>query len=88
MNAAVKTRIIKIGNSRGIRIPKPMLEQSGLGEEVELTVQRGEIVIRSVAHPRAGWAEQLRAATAHGAPPLLDGDVPSLTTFDEEEWEW
>jgi hypothetical protein len=43
----MKTRIIRIGNSQGFRIPKLYLEQSGLGEEVQLEVQAGEIIIRS-----------------------------------------
>ncbi|MEK7617435.1 MAG: AbrB/MazE/SpoVT family DNA-binding domain-containing protein [Patescibacteria group bacterium] len=42
------TTIIKIGNSRGIRIPKPILNESGLGEQVELQVKKGEIRIVSV----------------------------------------
>lgn len=41
------TTIIEIGNSRGIRIPKPVLTESGLGGEVELQVKKGEIRIIS-----------------------------------------
>jgi len=41
----MKTTIISIGNSKGIRIPKPLLEVSGLGNDVELKVKRGEIRI-------------------------------------------
>ncbi len=41
------TTIIAIGNSRGIRIPKPILSESGLGNEVELQVKKGEIRIIS-----------------------------------------
>ena len=51
---AFKTRIIKIGNSQGIRIPKPLLEQSGLKEEVELEVEENKIVIQAVTRPRQG----------------------------------
>jgi antitoxin MazE len=51
----MKTRIIKIGNSQGIRIPKILLEQSGLSTEVELEVQDAQIVIRSAERPRQGW---------------------------------
>ena len=39
------TRLVSIGNSRGIRIPKPLLTESGLGDEVELQVKKGEIRI-------------------------------------------
>jgi antitoxin MazE len=49
------TRIVKIGNPQGIRIPKVLLDQSGLGEEVDLAVQEAQIVIRSAECPRQGW---------------------------------
>ena len=42
------TTIIDIGNSRGIRIPKPILSESGLGDQVELQVKKGEIKITPV----------------------------------------
>lgn len=41
----MRTTIIAIGNSRGIRIPKPLLEESGLGNEVELNAKPGEVRI-------------------------------------------
>jgi antitoxin MazE len=55
----MRTRIIRIGNSQGIRIPKKLLAQSGLGPEVELEVQDQQIIIRSTRHPREGWAESI-----------------------------
>ena len=88
MSARVKTRIIKIGNSQGVRIPKPLLEQSGLGEEVELAVQQDQIVIRPSRRPREGWEEQLRLLVALGEDQLLDSETPSLSSWDAEEWEW
>jgi antitoxin MazE len=48
---AVKTRIIRIGNSRGVRIPKVLLDQSGISGEVELEVVQNGIVIHAVSHP-------------------------------------
>jgi antitoxin MazE len=88
MSTRIKTRIIKIGNSHGIRIPKPLLEQSGLGEEVELAVQQDQIVIRPSRRPREGWEEQCRLMAARGDDQLLDGDIPGLSSWDAEEWEW
>ena len=52
----MRTRLIGIGNSRGIRLPKPLIEQVGLGDEVDLRVEDGNIVISAVRAPRAGWA--------------------------------
>jgi antitoxin MazE len=81
----VKTRLVRIGNSRGIRLPKPVIELAGLSEEVELQVRPGAIVVRPVDRPRAGWA-QAAAALADTEPGLLDAPTP--TRFDEEEWSW
>ena len=56
----MRTNIIRIGNSQDIRIPKVLLEQSRLGDEVELEVENWMIVIRSVTRPREGWEEKFR----------------------------
>ena len=85
---AVKTRIIKIGNSKGIRIPKPIIEQLGFREEVELEIFPDQLVIRSVHAPRSGWDEQFLAMAEAGDDRLLDDEVLSLTDWDEAEWEW
>lgn len=84
----MKTRIIRIGNSQGIRIPKPLLEQSGLGEEVELDVQANQIIIRAAARPRSGWAEAFQQMARRGDDALLDSGAPTGSAWDEEEWEW
>jgi len=82
----VRTQVIRIGNSRGIRIPKLFIDQAKLGNEVEIAVQRGQLVIRPTSHPRAGWAEQFRAMTQRGDDRLLD--KPRLTKWDRSEWVW
>ena len=84
----MKTRIIKIGNSQGIRIPKVLLEQSQLGDEVELEAQEGRIIIHQVPVARRGWAEQFQLMAKNGDDKLLDGDDLLLTDWDEQEWEW
>ncbi len=84
---AVKTRIIKIGNSQGIRIPKPLLEQSGLKEEVELEVEENKIIIQAVTRPRQGWAEAFTAMAEQGDDALLDPDVIDAE-WDDQEWQW
>ncbi|HEV2949910.1 MAG TPA: AbrB/MazE/SpoVT family DNA-binding domain-containing protein [Gemmataceae bacterium] len=83
----MKTRIIPIGNSKGIRIPKALLEQSGLDGEVEILAKNGSLVIRSAKQPRAGWAEAFEEMARRGDDALLD-DVPSLSSWDKENWEW
>jgi len=82
-----KSKIIRIGNSQGIRIPKFILEQSHLGEEVELDVREDEIVIRPARRARSGWDKAFQAMASRGDDALLDADQP-LSSWDEEEWEW
>ena len=82
----MRARIVRIGNSRGVRIPKPLLLEAGLGDEVELTVQDGTVVISPARQPRAGWAEAARAMAEAGEDRLLD--PPTATQFDDEDWTW
>ena len=82
----MKAKIVRIGNSRGIRLPKPLIEEAGLAEEVELEVRDGKIVISSAKRPRQGWAESARGLASRKEGELLDEPIP--TRFDLEEWEW
>jgi antitoxin MazE len=82
----MKTKIIRIGNSRGVRIPKPLLEQAGLENEVLLRVVDDGIVIESADKPRAGWGEAARTLHERREDGLLDDMIP--TEFDESEWVW
>ena len=82
----MKTKIIRIGNSRGVRIPKPLLEQAGLEDQVILRVIEDGIVIQSADKPRANWAEAARVLHDRREDHLLDELV--LTDFDESEWVW
>jgi len=88
MPAVVKTRIVKIGNSQGIRIPKLLLAQTNLGEEVELELRGDQIVVRSAYRARHNWENQFKAMAEQGDDKLLDGDVVIPTAWDKEEWEW
>lgn len=86
MNTVVKARIVKIGNSQGIRIPKVWLDQIGLGEDVEVAVQPDQLVIRPARRPRHDWDKQFRAMTERGDDRPLDEVTP--TQWDKDEWEW
>ncbi len=85
---AMKTRIVKIGNSQGIRIPKLFLERSNLAEEVELEAQDNQIIIRSLRQPRQDWEEAFRAMAESGDDSLLDENLLPQTQWDEAEWQW
>lgn len=82
----MKTRIIRIGNSKGVRIPKTMIEQAKLQDEVEIAVKDDSLIIRPAAKPRAGWAEAFEEMARRGDDALLDPEV--VNEFDETEWEW
>ena len=85
---STKTRIIKIGNSQGMRIPKLLLEQLGLVHEVGLEVQQNQLVIRSVKQARQNWPKQFRIMAQRGDDRLLIADSTDLTNWDNSEWEW
>jgi len=78
----MRAKLVKIGNSRGLCLAKPLLEQAGLSDEVDLQVAPGVLTIQPVARPWAGWAEAAAAAPPEG---LLDAS--SATRFDDEEWQ-
>ena len=82
----MKARIIRIGNSRGVRLPKALIEEAGLSGDVELRVRHGAVVITSTARPRAGWGEAAKHMRQRDEDRLLDEPTP--THFDEENWKW
>jgi antitoxin MazE len=81
-----RTRIIQIGNSKGIRVPKVLLEQAELPDEVELQAERGRLIVRAARGARSGWAEAARVMRARGEDLLLD--APTSSEFDSKEWQW
>jgi antitoxin MazE len=85
---AMKSRLIRIGNSQGVRIPKLMLEQSRLGDEIELDVEGDRIVIRSARRAREGWDEAFARMAKAGEDRLLDEPLASQSAWDEDEWQW
>ncbi len=81
----MRTRIVRIGNSQGIRIPKPLLEQAGLSGDVELVLAGGVLIVKR-AQARQGWDAAFQAMTEEGADRILD--ALDATRFDDEEWTW
>lgn len=82
----MKARIVRIGNSRGIRLPKPLLEEAGLGEEVELRATEGSILISPASGSREGWAKAAQQLRERAKDHTLDAETP--TRFDQEDWKW
>ena len=82
----MKTRLVQIGNSRGIRLPNTVLAEAQLEDEVELKAEPGCIVIRSARRPRAGWTEAARKMRERDEDRLFDAGMSNR--FDREEWKW
>jgi antitoxin MazE len=82
--------IVRVGNSRGIRIPKAFLDECGFVGKVELEARKGVLIVRparKASEPRKGWAEAYKKMAALGEDRLLDGEQP-LNEWDKKEWEW
>ena len=67
----MKARLVKIGNSRGIRLPKPLIEEAGLEDQVEIRARKGAILIQPARAPRSGWAEAAQTMHERGEDRLL-----------------
>ena len=84
----MRAKLVEIGNSRGIRIPKTLLEQGQFKDEVEMELMDGCLIIRPAAGVRSGWDGAFRQMHEHGDDALLDKEAPTGTEWDAMEWEW
>ena len=84
----MRARVIKIGNSQGIRIPKPILEQTGITEDVEIEVEKNQIIIRPISNPRVGWELAFKTMAEKDDDELIYGTENISHSWDEEEWQW
>ncbi|HEU0167318.1 MAG TPA: AbrB/MazE/SpoVT family DNA-binding domain-containing protein [Chloroflexota bacterium] len=82
----MQTKLVPIGNSQGLRIPKGILQACNIVDKVELTVQDGRLVVEPARQPRQGWAEAAALMASRGEDTLLD--EPTATEFDASDWEW
>lgn len=83
----MRAAIIKIGNSKGIRIPKAILDQCGLKDTVDLTVRDHTLLIQPHEEVRKGWAEAFKRMAQNNDDVLLDEEILDHS-WDKEEWEW
>jgi antitoxin MazE len=83
----MRVALVRIGNSRGIRIPKALIEQYGFGDAVELLVEKDRLVIAPDRTPRQGWKEAFAAAgsSARDSSPF---EALPPNEFDDAEWTW
>lgn len=83
----MKTNIVRIGNSRGLRLPKAVLRQCHLGDTVELEVEDNCVIIRPVRRVRGGWDQAFAEMMTRGDDALIDVCTPHVT-WDDREWRW
>ena len=83
------THIIKIGNSQGIRIPKPLIEQADLaGKDLQLRVVEGGLLISPTKPAREGWRESIEdTLKAYGKEPL-DQEWLNVPLSTDDDWDW
>jgi antitoxin MazE len=84
----MRARIVKIGNSQGIRLPKPIIEQAGISGDVDIVVENEKIIISPISKPRAGWEEAFRKMAENGDDLPIDMEQPASHSWDETEWHW
>ena len=85
----MKTKLIRIGNSQGVRIPKPIIEEIGLSEEVEMILKDNQIILRSVDDTREGWDQAFEKMAEQEDDQLLDQpEIEQPSRWDETEWTW
>ncbi len=75
--------VVKIGNSKGIRLSKTILEKYEIEDTVEITLEKDHIVLKSKPAPRKGWDKQFKRMKSTGDDKLLMPDVFNDETFDE-----
>ena len=87
MTSVIRTRLVKIGNSQGVRIPKVVLEQLKLTDAIELEVQDDQLIVRPSKAVRVDWATQFQQMAEQGDDQLLDPENVT-TQWEETEWHW
>ena len=80
----MEVSVIKIGNSKGIRLSKTMLEKYDIQDTVEVILKKGQIVIKQVSKPRKGWEKAFKNMAENGDDRLLINDV--FEDENLEEW--
>ncbi|MFL6375437.1 MAG: AbrB/MazE/SpoVT family DNA-binding domain-containing protein [Pyrinomonadaceae bacterium] len=81
----MKSQIIQIGNSQGIRIPKVLLEETRISGDVDLELHPDGILIRKAQRPRDGWADAFKTMAENDDDELDDS---ASTSFETKEWQW
>jgi antitoxin MazE len=78
--------LVQVGNSKGIRLPKSILDQCQIEDKLEMEVTNNEIILKPVKNkPREKWAEKFKKMSENGDDELLINDFLDL---GDKDWEW
>ena len=80
----MEVSVIKIGNSKGIRIKKTIIERYDIRDSVEMILEKGHIIIKPVAEPRKGWDKAFIEMHDNGDDKLIIPDI--FEDENPEEW--
>jgi antitoxin MazE len=82
----MQLNVVQIGNSKGIRIPKAILEQCQIEDQVDLEVEDGRIILEPKKKtPREGWGKAFEAMATNQDDALLIDDSVDI---EMDDWEW
>lgn len=80
----MEASIIKIGNSKGLRLSKTILEKYNIKDKVELILEKGQIILKPIVSPRKNWEKEFKKMNANGDDKLLMNDA--FEDENLEEW--
>ena len=83
----MQAKIIKIGNSKGLRIPNAMLKQCKLNKVVDIEVENNKLIITACNETRENWEQQFEQMVLNKDDRLLNDDIVKHS-WDKEEWQW
>ncbi len=87
MNSII-VKIIQIGNSKGIRLSKSLIEQYNMKDEVLLEAKKDSIVIHPVENSRVDWEKSFEKMRLRGDDMLLDEGTELDSEWEQAEWQW
>jgi antitoxin MazE len=79
----MEVSIIKIGNSKGFRLTKSILDRYNITDKIELILEKGQIILRPISEPRKGWDKAFQKMHKNGEDQLLLDDIFEDESFDE-----
>ena len=83
----MKIKLINIGNSKGLRLPKTIIQQYKIGEDLQIELQEDGILLKPLTKPRTGWSEQFENAVKPNEKQEKNW-IEARNRFDKEEWTW